>query len=278
MKGHNLMQAIARVNRFYKDKPGGLVVDYIGMASDLKQALATYTESGGQGEPTLDIDAAVRAMREKYEVVDQLFSINGADFNYRRYLDTDTSEKLTIILEAEEFILGLEDSKKRFTKEVSLLARAFALAVPDDRAMAIKDELAFFQAVKARLSKFERNEGKSQEEVSAIRQLVDEAADSRGDSLGMTEDELALYDALEVNDSAAKVLGDEQLREIARELVEKVKKNATIDWTVKESVRAKLKVIVKRILRKYGYPPDKQLAATETILKQAELLADVWAV
>ena len=379
MKGHNLMQAIARVNRVYKDKPGGLVVDYIGIASDLKKALATYTESGGQGEPTLDIDEAVCAMQEKFEVVDQLFSINGTDFDYRRYFDADTSGKLTIILEAEEFILGLKDGKERFTKEVGLLAKTFALAVPDERAMAIKDELAFFQAVKARLSKFERGEGKSQEEIdSAIRQLVDEAvvsdqvvdifdaagikkpdisilsdefmeeikgmqhknialellkkilndeirsrsrknmvqskalsemlenaikryqnnllsaaeiieelielakeikaADGRGDSLGMTEDELAFYDALEVNDSAVKVLGDEQLREIARELVEKVKKNATIDWTVKESVRAKLKVIVKRILRKYGYPPDKQFTATETILKQAELLADAWVV
>lgn len=375
MKGHNLMQAIARVNRVYKDKPGGLVVDYIGIASDLKRALATYTESGGKGQPTLDIDDAVRAMQEKFEVVVQMF----ANFEYRRYFNADTSGKLTLILEAEEFILGLKDGKKRFTAEVGLLARAFALAVPDERAMAIKDELAFFQAVKARLSKFERGEGKSQEEVdSAIRQLVDEAvvsdqvvdifdaagikkpdisilseefmeeikgmqhknvalellkkilsdeirsrsrknlvqskalsemldsaikryqnnllsaaeiirelielareikeADRRGEGLGLTDDELAFYDALEVNDSAVQVLGDEQLREIARELVEKVKKNATIDWTVKESVRSKLKVIVKRILRKYGYPPDKQLAATEMILKQAELLADAWAV
>ena len=375
MKGHNLMQSIARVNRVYKDKPGGLVVDYIGIASDLKRALAIYTESGGKGQPTLDIDDAVCAMQEKFEVVDQMFS----GFEYRRYFDADTSGKLRLILEAEEFILGLEDGKKRFAGGVGLLAKAFALAVPDERAMAIKDELAFFQVVKARLSKFERGEGKSREEIdSAIRQLVDaavvsdqvvdifdaagikkpdisilsdefmkeiegmqhknlalellkkilndeirsrsrknliqskalsemlenaikryqnnllsaaeiieeliklakeiKAADGRGESLGMTEDELAFYDALGVNDSAVKVLGDEQLRETARELVEKVKKNATIDWTVKESVRAKLKVIVKRILRKYGYPPDKQLAATETILKQAELLADTWVV
>ncbi len=375
MKGHSLMQAIARVNRVYKDKPGGLVVDYIGIASDLKRALATYTESGGKGEPTLNIDDAVCAMREKFEIVDQMFS----GFKYRRYFNTDTSGKLSIILQAEEHILGLEDGKERFTKEVGLLAKAFALSVPDDRAMVIKDELAFFQAVKARLSKFERGEGKSQEEVdSAIRQLVDEAvvsdqvvdifdaagikkpdisilsdefmeeikgmqhrnlalellkkilndeirsrskknlvqskslsemlegaikryqnnllsateiiqelielakeikeADRRGKNLGLSDDELAFYDALEVNDSAVQVLGDEQLRAIARELVERVKSNASIDWMVKESVRSKLKVIVKRILRKYGYPPDKQLAATETILKQAELLADAWAV
>lgn len=375
MKGHNLMQAIARVNRVYKDKPGGLVVDYIGIASDLKKALATYTESGGKGEPTLDIDAAVHAMQEKFEVVEQML----AGFDYRRYFDADTSGKLTIILEGEEFVLGLEDGKARFTKEVGLLAKAFALCVPDERAMVIKEELAFFQAVKARLAKFERGEGRSKEELdSAIRQLVDEAvvsdqvvdifdaagikkpdisilsdefmeeikgmqhrnlalellkkilndeirirsrrnlvqsralsemlegaikryqnnllsaaeiieelielareikeADQRGENLGLTEDELAFYDALEVNDSAVQVLGDDQLRLIARELVDKVKQNATIDWTVKESVRSKLKVIVKRILRKYGYPPDKQALATETILKQAELLADSWTV
>jgi type I restriction enzyme R subunit len=373
MKGHNLMQAIARVNRVYKDKPGGLVVDYIGIASDLKKALATYTESGGKGEPTLDIDAAVHAMQEKFEVVEQML----AGFDYRRYFNADTSGKLSIILEGEEFVLGLEDGKARFAREVGLLAKAFALCVPDERAMAIKDELAFFQAVKARLAKFERGEGKSKEELdSAIRQLVDEAvvsdqvvdifdaagiktpdisilsdefmeeikgmqhrnlalellkkilndeirirsrrnlvqsralsemlegavkryqnnllsaaeiieelielareikeADRRGENLGLTDDELAFYDALEVNDSAVQVLGDEQLRLIARELVDKVKQNATIDWTVKESVRSKLKVIVKRILRKYGYPPDKQALATETILKQAELLADSW--
>ena len=374
MKGHNLMQAIARVNRVYLDKPGGLVVDYIGIATDLKQALATYTKSGGKGTPTLDMDEAVCAMQEKFEVVEQIFS----SFDYRRYFNAGTSGKLTIILEAEEYILGLDDGKTRFLKQVGLLAKAFALAVPDERAMAIKDEVAFFQAIKARLNKFERGEGKSAEEMdTAIRQLVDEAvvsdqvvdifdaagikkpdisilsdefmleikglprrnlaiellkkilndeirsrakknlvqsktlsemlegaikryqnnlltaadiiqelidmaktikeADRRGEKLGLSDDELAFYDALEVNDSAVQVLGDEKLQSIARDLVIKVRKNATIDWTVKESVRAKLKVIVKRILRKYGYPPDKQIAATELILKQAELLADGWA-
>jgi type I restriction enzyme R subunit len=374
MKGHNLMQAIARVNRVYKDKPGGLVVDYIGIASDLKRALANYTQSGGKGQPTLDMDEAVAAVQEKFEVVDQML----AGFDYRRYFTADTGAKLTIILEAEEFILGLEDGKERFTKQVGLLAKAFALAAPDERAMAIKDELAFFQAVKARLAKFERGEGKGREETeTAIRQLIDEAvvsdqvvdifdaagikkpdisilsdeflaeiegmprrnlalellkkilndeirsrskknmvqskalsemlegainryqnnllsaseiiqelidmakeireADRRGEDLGLTEDELAFYDALEVNDSAVAILGDEILRHIARDLVAIVKKNATIDWTVKETVRSKMKVMVKRILRKYGYPPDKQVAATETVLQQAALLADEWA-
>lgn len=373
MKGHNLMQAIARVNRVYKDKPGGLVVDYIGIASNLKRALATYTESGGQGTPTLDMDEAVAVVMEKFEVVEQMLS----GFDYRRYFSADTGAKLTLILEAEEFVLGLDKGKERFTKEVGLLAKAFALAAPDERVMAIKDELAFFQAVKARLAKFERGGGRSKEEIdTAIRQLVDKAvvseqvvdifdaagikkpdisilsdefmaeikgmehknlalellkklladeirsrsrknmvqskalsemldgaikryqnnlltaseiiqeliemakeiraADQRGEELGLTEDELAFYDALEANDSAVSILGDEVLRTIAHDLVETVRKNATIDWTVKESVRSKMKVMVKRILRKHGYPPDKQESATETVLKQAELLADVW--
>ncbi len=373
MKGHNLMQAIARVNRVYKDKPGGLVVDYIGIASDLKRALAIYTASGGQGTPTLDMDEAVAVVQEKFEVVDQML----AGFDYRRYFTADTGAKLTLILEAEEFVLGLEKGKERFTKEVGLLAKAFALAAPDERVMVIKDELAFFQAVKARLAKFERGTGKSKEEIdTAIRQLVDQAvvsdqvvdifdaagikkpdisilsdefmaeikgmqhknlamellkkiladeirsrsrknlvqskalsemlegaikryqnnlltaaeiiqeliemakeiraADRRGEELGLTEDELAFYDALEVNDSAVAVLGDEVLHTIAHDLVETVRKNATIDWTVKESVRSKMKVMVKRILRKHGYPPDKQEAATKLILEQAELLADSW--
>jgi type I restriction enzyme R subunit len=375
MKGHNLMQAIARVNRVYMDKPGGLVVDYIGIASDLKRALATYTESGGQGSPTLNMDEAVAVAQEKFEVVEQML----AGFDYRRYFTADTGAKLTLILAAEEFVLGLDDGKERFTKEVGLLAKAFALAAPDERVMVIKDELAFFQAVKARLAKFERGVGKSKEEIdTAIRQLVDKAvvseqvvdifdaagikkpdisilsdefmaeikgmphknlalellkkiladeigsrsrknlvqskalsemldgaikryqnnlltaseiiqeliemakeiraADRRGEELGFTEDELAFYDALEVNDSAVAVLGDEVLHTIAHDLVETVRKNATIDWAVKESVRSKMKVMVKRILRKYGYPPDKQASATELILEQAELLADSWVV
>lgn len=374
MQGHNLMQAIARVNRVYKDKPGGLVVDYIGIASDLKRALATYTEGGGQGKPTLDIGEAIAAMQEKFEVVEQML----AGFDYRRYFTADTSTKLSMILEAEEYVLGLEDGKNRYTREVTLLSKAFALVAPDEAAMAIKDELAFFQAVKARLAKFEPGNGKSREEIdTAIRQLVDEAvvsdqvvdifdaagikkpdisilsdefmaeiqgmqhrnlalellkkilsdeirtrssrnmvqsrklsemldgainryqnnlltaaeiiqelidmakdiraADRRGEELGLSEDELAFYDALEVNDSAVEILGDDTLKQIAHDLVEQVRKNATIDWTVKETVRSRMKVMVKRILRKYGYPPDKQSAATETILQQAELLAESWA-
>ena len=374
MRGHNLMQAIARVNRVYKDKPGGLIVDYIGIASDLKKALATYTESGGQGAPALDQSEAITAMTEKYEIVEQMFS----DFDYKRYFTSDTKEKMTIILEAQEYILSLEDGKNRFTKQVSLLSKAFALAVPSLPAMEIKEELGFFQAVKARLTKFEpAGSGKSDAEIeTAIRQIVDKAvvvddvidifdaagikkpdisilsddfleevrdmkrknlamellkkilgdeiktrtkknfiqsrklsemldaaikkyqnnlltaaqvideliniakeikvSDERGEDLGLSEDEVAFYDALANNGGAKEVLGDDTLRELARLLVEKVKANTAIDWTIKESVQAKLRVIVKRILRQYGYPPDKQKLATDNILKQAELFADEW--
>lgn len=374
MRGHNLMQAIARVNRVFKDKPGGLVVDYIGIASDLKKALATYTESGGKGAPTLDQAEAVAAMLEKYEIVVQLF--NG--FDYKRYFDADTKGKMTIILEAQEFILSLEDGKNRFTRQVTHLSKAFALSVPHLDALRIKDELGFFQAVKARLTKFEpAGSGKSDDEVeTAIRQIVDRAvvaegvidifdaagikkpdisilseeflaevrgmqrknlamellkkllndelksrlkknlvqsrklsemleqtirkyqnnllttaqvieeliriakdikeSDKRGEETGLSDDELAFYDALANNDSARDVLGDKMLRELAVVLVDKVKANVSIDWTLKESVQAKLRTIVKRLLRKYGYPPDKQKLATETILKQTELLCDEW--
>jgi len=374
MRGHNLMQAIARVNRVYKDKPGGLIVDYIGIASDLKQALATYTESGGQGAPAFDQSEAIAAMMEKYEIVAQMFH----SFDYKRYFSVDTKEKMTIILEAQEHILSLEDGKNRFTKQVGLLSKTFALSVPSLKAIEIKEEVGFFQAVKVRLTKFEpAGSGKSDAEIeTAIRQIIDKAivvdgvidifdaagikkpdisilsddfleeirdmkrknlalellkkilddeiktrikknfiqskklsdmldaairkyqnnllmaaqvieeliqiakeikaADERGEDLGLTEDEIAFYDALAINGSAKEVLGDDTLRELARILVQKVKANTAIDWTIKESVQAKLRVIVKRILRQYGYPPDKQRLATENILKQAELFADEW--
>jgi len=372
MRGHNLMQAIARVNRVFKDKPGGLIVDYIGIASDLKTALATYTQSGGKGAPTLDQNEAVAAMLEKFEIVEQMF--NG--FDYKKYFEVDTRTKLTIILEAQEHILGLEDGKNRYTKQVALLSQAFALSVPNLKAMEIKDEVGFFQAVKARLTKFESvGTGKSDAEIeTAIRQIVDKAvvsegivdvfdaagikkpdisilsdeflaeiqgmerknlalellkkllndeikirmrknfiqsrklsemlesaikkyqnnlltaaqvieelvklakdireSDKRGEALNLGDDELAFYDALANNDSAKEVMGDKQLAAIAIEVFRSVKGNATIDWTLKESVRARLRRDVKRILNRYGYPPDQQLLATENVLKQAELMAD----
>lgn len=375
MKGHSLMQAIARVNRVYKDKPGGLIVDYIGIASDLKRALAVYTESGGEGKPTLDIDEAINAMKEKLEVIRQM--MHGYDYN--TYFTASLSEKLSVILTSEEHILSLPDGKERFVKEVSLLSKAFALSKSTPEADEVAAEVSFFQAVKARLVKFTpTGEGRTDEEIeTAIRQLVDKAvvsdevidifdaagikkpdisilsdefleeikgmkhknlalellrkilndeirsrskfnlvqskklsemlenairkyqnqlltaaeiinelinlakevraADKRGEELNLNEDELAFYDALEVSDSAVKILGDDSLRAIARELVIKVRANTTIDWQIKDNVRAKLRVIVRRILREYGYPPDKQEKAVQTVLQQAEMLADIWA-
>ncbi len=372
MRGHNLMQAIARVNRVFKDKPGGLIVDYIGIASDLKNAIATYTSSGGKGAPTLDQKEAIATMLEKFEIVEQMFD----GFDYKKYFTADTRQKLTIILEAQEYILGLEDGKNRYTKQVTLLSQAFALSVPNLKALQLKDAVGFFQAIKARLTKFEPvGSGKSDAEIeTAIRQIVDKAVvsegiidvfdaagikkpdisilsdeflagiqgmerkniaiellkkilndevklrmkknfiqskklsemlessikkyqnnllttaqvieeliklakdireeDLRGETLNLREDELAFYDALANNDSAKKVLGDKQLAAIAIEVFKSIRGNATIDWTLKESVRARLRRDVKRILNRYGYPPDQQVIATENVLKQAELMAD----
>ena len=394
MRGHNLMQAIARVNRVFKDKPGGLIVDYLGIATDLKKALSFYSDAGGKGEPTLDLEKAIALMNEKFEVVQQFFNeeaktqkdiiaeepeayyANSFKFNYKRFFKVEAKEKMSIILQSEEHILGLQDGKTRFIREVTLLSQAFALSIPHPRAMEIKDDIAFFQAVKARLVKFEgTGTGKSDIEIeTAIKQIVDEAlssdkvmdifeaagmakpdisilsdefllevkgmkrqnlalellkkllndeiktrsktnlvkskkllemlegaikryqnnllttaeiiqeliniakeikeADKEGERLGLTKDEVAFYNALEINDSAVMVLGDDQLKEIAREITDKVRANATIDWTIRESARARLMVIVKRTLTKWGYPPDNQAKAIETVLKQAELMAD----
>lgn len=372
MKGHTLMQAIARVNRVYNEKPGGLIVDYIGIALDLKKALAVYTESGGKGEPALDIEKAVRAMEEKLEVVRQMMH----GYDYKAYFMAPLSEKLSIILTAEEHVLSLENGKERFLREVTLLSKSFALCKSTAEAGLVTAEVAFFQAVRSRLAKFESTGVTETNEAveTVIRQLVDEAvvsdgvidifdaagikkpeisilsdeflqeiqgmkfksvaiellrkilsdeirtrsrynlvqgkllsemlekairkyqnnlltaaeiiteligvakevkeADKRGERLNLSPEELAFYDALEVNDSAVQVLGDETLRTIARILVERVRANTSIDWQIKENVRAKLRVIVRRVLREYGYPPDKQEKAVETVLAQAETLAE----
>jgi type I restriction enzyme R subunit len=371
MKGHNLMQAIARVNRVYKDKPGGLVVDYLGIASDLKKALSFYSDAGGKGDPTIAQEQAVKLMLEKMEVVSNLFH----GFPYEDYFQADTSKKLSMILGAEEHILGLEDGKKRFINEVTALSKAFAIAVPHEQAMDVKDEVSFFQAIKARLSKFDgTGSGKTDEEIeTTIRQVIDKALvseqvidvfdaagikkpdisilsedfllelkgmehknvalevlkkllndeikarskknlvkskslmemlessikkyhnkiltaaevmdeliklskeivnmDSEAKSLGLSDFEYAFYTAVANNDSAKQLMQQDKLRELAVILTERVKQNASIDWTIKESVRAKLKVIIKRTLRQYGYPPDMQKLATETVLKQAEMIA-----
>ncbi|MEY8703085.1 type I restriction endonuclease subunit R, partial [Francisella philomiragia] len=371
MQGHNLMQAIARVNRVYKDKPAGLVVDYLGIATDLKKALSFYSDSGGKGDPAQTQEKAVSLMLEKLEVVSQMFH----GFDYEKYFDADTRQKLAIILEAEDFILGLENGKKRFVNEVTALSKAFAIAMPHDEAVDAKDEIAFFQAIKARLAKFDSTgTGKTDEQIeTAIRQVIDKALvtdqvidifdasgikkpdisvlsdeflaevrdykhknialetlkkllnqeikarsktnlvqaktlkemledsirryhskaissvefldelinqakeiknmDTEYQKLGLTEYEYAFYTAVANNESAKEIMQTDKLRELAIELFNRLKSSASIDWTKKESVRAKLRVTVKRTLRQFGYPPDMQKLATDTVLKQAEQLA-----
>ena len=374
MRGHGLMQAIARVNRVFRDKPGGLVVDYLGLAHELKRALATYTESGGTGETAIDQSEAVALMKEKYEVCLGLFH----GFDWSKWAAGSPGERLSLIKLAMDHVLAEAGKKDRVLLAVKELSHAFALAVPDEEALWIRDDVGFFQVVRARLVKPAPGEPSTEDELDfAVRQIVSRAvasegvvdifaaaglkkpdisilsdeflaevrdmpqrnlaaellrkllngeiqlrrrrnvvqaksfsamleeairryqnraieaaavieelialakhmreADARGEELGLTEDELAFYDALETNDSAVKVLGDETLRTIARELVETVRANVTIDWTVRENVRANLRVIVKRILRKHGYPPDKQEKATLTVLEQAEVLSEGWA-
>ncbi len=371
MKGHNLMQAIARVNRVYLDKPGGLVVDYLGIAADLKEALSFYSDAGGKGDPTLAQEQAVNLMLEKIEVISAMYH----GFAYEDYFAADTSRKLSLILAAEEHILGLEDGKKRYINEVTALSLAFAIAIPHEQAMDAKDEVAFFQAIKARLAKFDSSGGgKTNEEIeTTIRQVIDKAlvseqvidifdaagikkpdisilseeflmelkglehknvalevlkkllndelkvrakknlvqskslmemleaaikkyqnkiltaaevmdelikiskeivaSDTQAKTLGLTDFEYAFYTAVANNDSAKELMQHDKLRELAVVLTQRVRENASIDWMIKESVRAKLKVIVKRTLRQFGYPPDMQLLATETVLKQAEMIA-----
>ncbi len=372
MQGHNLMQAIARVNRVYKDKPGGLVVDYLGIASDLKKALSFYSDSGGKGDPTLQQEQAVALMQEKLEVVELM--LHGLD--YQQYFSETTSGKLSWILKAEDFVLGLEDGKKRFVNEVTALGKAFAIAIPNEQAMDVKDEVAFFQAVKARLCKFDHTgTGHTDEEIeTTIRQVIDQALvsekvidifdaagikkpdisilseeflmelkgmehkniamevlrklleddikarskynivesqslmemldrsitryhnkvitaaevideliklsktivekDETAKEMGLSTYEYAFYTAVANNESAKELMGKDKLRELAVVLTETIRKNASIDWTIKENVRAKMKVAVKRLLRRYGYPPDMQRLATETVLKQAEKIAE----
>jgi len=374
MRGHGLMQAIARVNRVFHDKPGGLVVDYLGLAAELKQALATYTESGGTGKTAIDQEEAVAVMLEKHEVCCGLFH----GFDWSRWISGTAEQRLGLLPVAQEHILAQENGKDRLLGAVRELSQAFALAVPHEKALGIRDDVAFFQAVRAVLAKRAPGDAKPEEELDlAVRQIVSRAvasegvvdifaaaglkkpdisilsegflaevrgmpqrnlavellrkllageikargrknvvqarsfaemleqtikryqnraieaaqvieemialaremreAGKRGEQLGLNEDELAFYDALETNDSAVKVLGDTTLRKIAQELVRTVRNNVTIDWAIRENVRANLRVLIKRILRKHGYPPDKQEKATQTVLEQAEVLSEIWA-
>lgn len=373
MRGHGLMQAIARVNRVFRDKPGGLVVDYIGLAQELKEALAVYTASGGRGVTAMPQEEAVRLMLEKYEICRDMFY----GFDYRPWLVGTSQERLRLLPAALEHILKLENGKERFARATRELSKAFALAVPHEDALRIRDEVDFFQRVRAALTKRTPAEGRPPEELDhAVRQILAEAispegvvdifaaaglskpdisilseeflaevrdlpyknlsveilqrllkgeigrlrrrnlvqgrafsemleqtlrryqnraieaaqvieelialaremraAHARGESLGLSEEELAFYDALETNDSAVAILGDKTLRTIARELVRTVRNNVSIDWMLRESARSKLRVMVKRLLRKYGYPPDKQEKATQTVLEQAAMLTEIW--
>jgi type I restriction enzyme R subunit len=374
MRGHGLMQAIARVNRVFKDKPGGLVVDYLGLAQELKQALATYTEAGGTGRTAVDQDEAVAVMLEKHEVCCGIFH----PFDWSKWTTGKPTERLGLLPSAQEHVLKQENGKDRCVRGVRELSQAFALAVPHAEALRIRDDIAFFQAVQAVLSKRAPSDQKPEEELDhAVRQIISRAvmpegvvdifaaaglskpdisilsdeflaevqglpqrnlavellqkllkgelatrraknvvqarsfadmleqtirryqnraveasqvieeliqlakdmraSNERGESMGLSEDELAFYDALETNDSAVSVLGDDTLRAIARELVVTVRNSVTIDWTMRENVRAQLRVYVRRILRKHGYPPDKQEKATQTVLEQAEVLSAAWA-
>ena len=374
MCGHGLMQAIARVNRVFRDKPGGLVVDYIGLAHELKRALATYTESGGTGQTALDQEEAVAVMLEKYEICCGLFH----GFDRSKWITGTPQERLRLLPAAQEHILAQENGKDRCVQSVRELSQAFVLAVPHEDAIRIRDDVAFFQTVRSGLAKRAEANARPEEELDhAVCQIISRAvasagvidiftaaglekpdlsilseeflaevrgmpqrnlavellqkllkgelatrrkknvvqarslaqmleqtlrryqnraveaaqvieeliqlarelreANARGEELGLSEDELAFYDALETNDSAVQVLGNETLRSIARELVETVRGNVTIDWTLRENVRANLRRLVKRTLRRHGYPPDKQEKATRTVLEQAEVLSADWA-
>jgi type I restriction enzyme, R subunit len=374
MQGHGLMQAIARVNRVFRDKPGGLVVDYLGLADQLKKALITYTESGGQGNPTFDTAQAIAVMLEKHGIACDMMH----GFNWDKWTGGTPTERLQLIPAGQEHILEQDDGKKRWVQVVTELSRAFALCAASDEATAIRDDVSFFQALQAALNKQSSSNRKTPEQVdAAIRQLVSkaittegqvidvftaaglpkpdisilsdqflaevrglkhknvaaellekllrdelkvrskrnlvqsqvfseklkktlnsyhnraistmevieeliklakdlDAATKRGEDLGLSDDEMAFYDALAANESAVRAMGDAQLRVIAAELITQVRKSVTIDWTLREGARAKIRVMVKRILNKYGYPPDLQEEAVKTVLQQAELLCAEW--
>jgi type I restriction enzyme, R subunit len=374
MQGHSLMQAIARVNRVFRDKPGGLIVDYLGIATDLQEAVDVYTQEGGQGLPAEKLDEVIGYMEDEYNKTEGMFH----SFDYSGFFDNPPTERLGVITKAMEYILSLPNGKQRFTQAVSKLSRFFALAVPADATVDIREQVAFFQAVRAAFDKVTVSDGSPQaDRDSAIKQIVSQAvvsddvvdifrsaglkrpdvsilsdefldevrqlpqrnlalevlrkllndeirsrsgknvvqarsfaellentirryqnrtidaaeviselidlakdiraANERGESLGLSDDELAFYDALAQNGTAVEVMGDRQLAVIALELVKSVRANVTIDWTVKQGARAKIRIMVKRILRQYGYPPDLQEAATDLVLEQAELLAAQWA-
>lgn len=375
LKGHNLMQAIARVNRIYPDKTGGLVVDYLGVATALRDALETYTRSGGKGAPTLDINEAVAEMKRRYEIVRDLFH----GFDYMRYFGAETRTQLQIILDAQEHILSIDDGEKCLRQHVTELSKAFALAMPHSEALQLRGQVAFFQAIKARLQKISERTigGPSDADYRlALRQIVDKAIAPVGvvdvfaaaglekpelsvlsdeflaevrnmerknlavealqkllndevrisfgrnvvktgefsdmleaaltsyrngtieaaqvieeliaiagkirtekehqKELGLSEEEVLFYDALASNGSATEVMKDDQLRDLARILVQQVRNDVTTDWQIRASAQAKLRINVKKTLNKYGYPPDQQALATSLVLEQAKAYGDEW--
>ena len=370
MQGANLMQAIARVNRVYKDKPGGLIVDYIGIGQDLRNAMATYLQSGGEGSPVVDINEAIAGMKEKLEVIEQMFK----DFDYREYFRVDTGRRLQIILEAQNYILSSEKLKERYLRETTLLSKLYALSVPHKEAEAIKDEVAFFQAIKARINKFTGTGGKSDFEVeTAINQIIESKLGSEGvvdvfqaagvksptvgilsdqfllevknmqqkniafellkkllgdevkirktknieqgkrfsemlesvvkryhnnqidsaqvlhelseiakemkledkksEELNLTPEEYAFYSVLSKNDSTS-FLDDDRMKELIHTIVDVVRNNATVDWSKRDDVKAKLRLTVKKILMRYGYPPDLAKMEADKVLAQSENLAE----
>jgi len=374
MQGHGLMQAIARVNRVFRDKPGGLVVDYIGLADSLQRAIHTYTQSGGRGETALDVNEAVAVLQEKLEICRDLFH----GFDVGAFLTGTPTARLKMLPLAAEHIFAIDDGRDRLVKAVLELSTAHALCSAHDDAVSVRNEIAFYQAVKAAVAKSSVGSTRSEADMEqAIRQIVSKAiatdgivdlfdavglkkpnlailsdefladvknipqkhlaaellrkllsdelkvrkkrnlvqseafseklektihryrnravqtvevieelialakeltkAEAKGKALNLTDDEVAFYDALATNDSAVQVLGDAVLTTIARELTDTIRKNVSIDWTQKETVRAKLRTLVRRKLRQHGYPPDLQEKAVETVLKQAELLAAEWA-
>lgn len=371
MKGHNLMQAIARINRVYFEKQGGLIVDYLGVAHELKEALNFYSQSGGKGDLTLDQEVAIGLLLTKLEIVEDIM----AGFDYQPYFSASTGDKLNILKSATNYIADPQ-IKDRFMDAVTALSKIYALTAHNPEAIAKAETISFFQAIQASLRKLEPSDGSlSNTEIeTAIRQVVDQAlvsdtvvnifdeagikspeisiisdeflaevegmehknlavellkrllrdeikaqrrtnivqsrklsemlenslrryknqvisvtdimqelielskdvktAKERGDELGLEPYELAFYDALAQNQSAKDIMGQDQLRELAVVLVARIRKNASIDWNLKESVRARMKVMVKRLLRQYGYPPDMQALAIELVLEQAKVLTE----
>jgi len=373
MRGHGLMQAIARVNRVFRDKPGGLVVDYLGLAEQLKEALSTYTESGGRGSTSEQVEQAVEVLVEKVEVARGM--LHG--FDWTRMAAASGPERLAILAAAEEHVLGLEDGKRRFVTVVTEISRAFALCATHETAIDLRDEIGFYQAIQSALRKLNHSERDEADLDHAIKQLVSSAvtthgevidvfaaaglqkpdisilseeflrevkgmkhknlaaevlatllageikagfarnvvksrqfsemlkktlnayhnravtsqeviealmqqardirdARQRGERLGLNEQEEAFYDALVDNESAVVAMKDPELRIIAQELVTAMRKNTSVDWTIRDSVRARIRVVVKKILKAHGFPPDLQDAAVKLVLEQAETLCRDW--